>query len=157
MLYEIEMNIDFNKLLLILALGLLIAQPAFAQDDNPAGVCANELDDISSNDDIDDDNDGLIELCYLEDVSAMREDLTGASLKRGDSTLTAGCPMDGCNGYELVRNLDFATTQSYINAATNKGEWTVDDFDNNSDTGWEPIGSITGILKAMASAFLICE
>ena len=131
MLYEIEMNIDFNKPLLILVLGLLIAQPAFAQDDNPAGVCANELDDISSNDDIDDDNDGLIELCYLEDVSAMREDLTGASLKRGDSTLTAGCPMDGCNGYELVRNLDFSDPDSYASGIA------------NSNWNWTPVGSST--------------
>ena len=100
-----------------------------------------------ANDDIDDDDDGLIELCYLEDVDAMREDLEGTSLKRGDSTLTDGCPSSGCKGYELVRDLDFSVGTSY-SLATNIVEWTVDDYTNENDNGWQPIGDFANLFNS---------
>ncbi len=134
------MDIGFNKYYFILYLGLLIALPILAQDLSPELICADELDNDPANDDIDDDDDGLIELCYLEDVNAIREDVSGTSLKRGASILTAGCPTNGCVGYELVRDLDFATTRSYVNAIANKKVWTVQNFDDTDDFGWLPIG-----------------
>ena len=99
--------------------------------------------------DIDDDNDGKIDIYYLEDLDAIRYQLDGSGYRDSDAAdkIVTGCLMVEevvqCSGYELRRDLDFATTQSYINAATYKGDWTVDDFDDTGDTGWDPIGSIT--------------
>ena len=97
--------------------------------------------------DIDDDDDGLIDIYYLEDLDKVRYQTDGTAYKESSTAdeITAGCPRVGveevCNGYELRRDLDFASTQSYINAATNKSKWTVDNFETNdgTDTGWDPI------------------
>ena len=95
--------------------------------------------------DIDDDNDGLIDIYYLEDLHNVRYQTDGS----GYTTkvllrTTAGCLFvatdDICKGYELRRDLDFATTQSYINAAINKAAWTT-------GAGWDPIGSIGSIFE----------
>lgn len=60
---------------------------------------------VQASTDVDIDNDGLIEISTLEQLDLMRYDLAGTSLN-GDST---GCPATGCNGYELVADLDFDT------------------------------------------------
>ena len=71
----------------------------------------------------------LIDIYYLEDLDNVRHQMDGSGYTiNGASKITRGCPNGICGGYELSRDLDFATTQSYINAAENKGEWTVDDF-----------------------------
>ena len=94
--------------------------------------------------DIDDDDDGLIDIYYLEDLDKVRYQLDGSGYKENGSAdkITAGCPDNICIGYELRTDLDFATTQSYVDALTNKSEWTVDNFDTVSDTGWVPIGYV---------------
>jgi hypothetical protein len=80
--------------------------------------------------DVDIDNDGLIEISTLQQLDLMRYDLAGTSLN-GDST---GCPATGCNGYELVADLDFDTNG---NGVADEGDlfW-------NSGEGWEPIPSL---------------
>ena len=63
--------------------------------------------------------------------------------------ITAGCRLVAsvmtCVGYEMIRDLDFAMDDSYVDATTNKAEWTVDNFDaddaDTADTGWLPIGN----------------
>ncbi len=82
--------------------------------------------------DVDIDNDGLIEISTLQELDLMRYDLAGASLN-GDST---GCPATGCNGYELVADLDFDTN----------GNGVADDGDLfwNNGEGWEPLGDTDG-------------
>ena len=94
---------------------------------------------------IDDDDDGLIDIYYLEDLDNVRYQTDGSGYKTNTTAakITLGCPNDTCMGYELRRDLDFATTQSYINAETNKAAWTVDDFDDDDDVGWDPIGSLS--------------
>ena len=77
--------------------------------------------------DVDIDNDGLIEISTLQQLDLMRYDLAGTSLN-GDNT---GCPATGCNGYELVADLDFDTNG---NGSTDAG----DVFWNNGE-GWNPI------------------
>ena len=62
---------------------------------------------VQASTDVDIDNDGLIEISTLEQLDLMRYDLAGTSLN-GDST---GCPATGCNGYELVADLDFDTNE----------------------------------------------
>ena len=110
----------------------------------PQEVAAQELPTVCKTADIDDDNDGLIEICHLEDLNAVRYQLDGSGRRStpGATLLTTGCrQMGGCNGYELVRDLDFLDDASY-SSTTNKIEWTVDDYDESSDTGWQPIGDI---------------
>jgi hypothetical protein len=78
--------------------------------------------------DVDDDNNGLIEIFTLQQLDLMRYDLVGTSLN-GDST---GCPATGCNGYELMNDLDFDTNSNGIVDAG-------DEFWNNG-AGWIPVG-----------------
>jgi hypothetical protein len=79
--------------------------------------------------DVDIDNDGLIEIATLQELDLMRYDLAGTSLN-GDST---GCPATGCNGYELVNDLDFDTNG---NGVADSGDL----FWNNGE-GWESIAT----------------
>ena len=88
-----------------------------------------------SNEDIDDDDDGLIEICDLEALNAIRYQLdgTGYTTSTGVDKITTGCKSGGCNGYELIKDLDFNDEASYSNVA-NKEIWTKNE-------GWQPIGS----------------
>ena len=131
------------KYSLLLFLGLLMMQPVFAQDD----VCENTNRGDSTRD-IDADDDGLIEICYLEDLNAIRYQLDGSGYKTNTTAtkITNGCDEGGaavCIGYELMRDLDFEADDSYVNPATNKAAWTVDNFETTGDVGWDPIGSIS--------------
>ncbi len=87
--------------------------------------------------DIDDDDDGLIEINYLEDLYAVRYQPSGAAYQTRDEArpVTTGCAVDGCRGYELVRDLDFALDESYRDPNSNKTLFT-------SRQGWQPIGSL---------------
>ncbi len=133
MIHKRQIEVDFRVSILLLCLGLLVAQPLFAQAPSFEMACNTE--------DIDDNDNGLIELCYLEDVAAIQRDGTG--LRRGTATLAEGCPTSGCNGYELVRNLDFTTTQSYMTGVVNSN-WILNaaDFMGTARQGWDPIGSV---------------
>ncbi|MXX99156.1 MAG: hypothetical protein F4Y58_04510, partial [Gammaproteobacteria bacterium] len=87
---------------------------------------------------IDSDGDELIEIKTLEDLDAVRYALDGSRYKYrssdGASVETAiGCPITGCKGYELTRDLDFNDAQSYRLGKVNN-EWT-------RGTGWQPIGT----------------
>ena len=84
--------------------------------------------------DIDQDNDGLIELCDLNALDAVRYQLDGSGYRESFDAvkITAGCPSSGCDGYELRSDLDFNANDSYRNIS-NKQVWT-------SGLGWLPIG-----------------
>ena len=92
---------------------------------------------------IDDDNDGLIDIYYLEDLNAIRYQLDGKGYKMSLSatTNTAGCPLTGCIGYELRRDLDFTADASY-GVIANKAIWAADSAikANATNSGWLPIG-----------------
>ena len=93
--------------------------------------------------DYDANNDGLIEIEWLEQLNAIRWDLDGDgfvddrsnaeaySAAFPDATEGMGCA-DGCRGYELTRDLDFKSPGSYASGAVNS-KWT-------SGSGWLPIG-----------------
>ena len=93
--------------------------------------------------DIDVDDDGLIEISTLEELDAIRNNLAGTSYKTDEEEITAGCPVDGCKGYELAADLDFQDAASY-SSTSNKVIWTTGE-------GWKPIGSdiefLSGIFK----------
>ena len=94
--------------------------------------------------DYDADDDGMIEIEWLEQLDAVRWDLDGdgfaddgANAERyfgafPDAAEGMGCA-DGCRGYELTRDLDFKSAGSYAAGAVN-GKWTSGD-------GWLPIGT----------------
>ena len=143
------MKSRYIKYSLLLFLGLLMMQPVFAQDD----VCENTNRGDSTRD-IDADNDGLIEICYLEDLNAIRYQLDGSGYKISASAarITNGCADTVCIGYELMRDLDFDADDSYINVA-NKAAWTVDNFETTGDVGWNPIGTIDSRSCSAATCF----
>jgi len=88
--------------------------------------------------DIDKDNDGLIEICDLEGLHAMRHQLGGAGYQ--DTTRTAvtsnGCADGRCIGYELARSLDFKEDPTSYRSGEidNKAPW-------QGPKGWQPIGT----------------
>ena len=67
------------------------------------------------------DHDGLIEIYYIEELNNIRYNLTGI------------CTTDTCNGYELMRNLDFSRPSSYRSGTVDSSYITGE--------GWDPIGN----------------
>ena len=124
--------------------------------DNFLPQCTISLNTTDDNDgvprviDIDKDDDGLIEICDLEGLDEMRYQLDGMGYKTTDSEtvvpITTGCSST-CTGFELTSSLDFMDDNSYRNTV-NKVTWTVANYDDRSDTGWQPIGG-----SALESAF----
>ena len=93
--------------------------------------------------DYDKDDDGLIEIEYLEQLNAISWDLDGDGVANNainaqaynaefpGGSVWAGCPLGGCSGYELTRDLDFNDPDSYARGEVHTG-WIQDD-------GWLPI------------------
>ena len=117
---------------------LLFAVPDPDPDDD--GVPNN--DSAGNRSDIDQDGDGLIEIYDLEGLNEIRYSLDGSGYKASAdaTTNTLGCPESGCIGYELVKDLDFNDDASY-RTTSNKVTWTVDDYEDDEDSGWQPIGT----------------
>ena len=109
----------------------------------------NELDGVGDVCDVDDDNDGLIEIHYLEDLDYIRHNRFGTSYKPGANAtaMADGAPLTkfgtACAdittvtnlcGYELARSLNFSVGASYrdATATANMDRWT-------SGRGWDPI------------------
>ncbi|MDI9356119.1 MAG: GLUG motif-containing protein [Chitinophagaceae bacterium] len=67
------------------------------------------------------DNDGLIEISYIEQLDSIRYNLYGI------------CNSSICNGYELTRNLDFKDPSSYGSGSVN--------ISYTTGSGWDPIGN----------------
>ena len=103
--------------------------------------------------DFDSDDDGLIEVCNLAQLSAVRYDLDGDGSPSGSDIEGAaasyqaafpgiaangpGCPQSGCTGYELTADLDFDTN---ANGKADSGDtyW-------NNGKGWPAIGEYTAV------------
>ena len=115
------------------------------------------MDPIQQRGDYDRDDDGLIDITTLAQLSAVRHDLDGdgdvstgapmtaynAAFINRDSTAGArmGCPSGTCTGYELAAHLDFDTdgdgatyTGSGASAASDPG-----DAYHNNGNGWQQI------------------
>ena len=103
-------------------------------------------DGIANSTDVDIDNDGLIEISTLEQLDWVRNDLLGTSRNDGQGSISsAGCPGSGCNGYELVADLDFDTNGDGQMTAADR----YFDYDNDgNDNGWLPIGSFSAPFSA---------
>jgi hypothetical protein len=87
--------------------------------------------------DYDIDDDGLIEINDLNDLNEIRNHLDGSALY-GSS---AGCPAEGCNGFELTADLDFDTNSDGV----------IDESDTywNEGQGWLPIGTYVSPFSAV--------
>ncbi len=94
---------------------------------------------VPADGDYDADDDGLIEVCNLAQLNAIRWDANGDGYA-GYGWITAfpdptfwfrGCPSSGCNGYELTADLDFDTNGN--------GEADAGDTYWNGGKGWTPI------------------
>ena len=113
----------------------------------------------SSGDDYDADDDGLIDVCNLAQLSAIRYDLGGDGSASGSTIDGAaagyeaafpgiaangpGCPQSGCKGYELTADLDFDTN---ANGKADSGDTY---WDNGK--GWLPIGEYTAVFDGNGS------
>ncbi|WP_019529140.1 hypothetical protein [Dasania marina] len=119
-----------------------------AATDSDKDATSEDLDGdgVNNSSDVDRDNNGLIEISSLQQLDWVRHDLLGTARNNGagnaDST---GCPQTGCNGYELIADLDFDTN----------GDDKVDsqddyyDYDGDgSNNGWLPIGNATEFFAA---------
>ena len=118
--------------------------------DNAGSATADCDNDGSVNNvDVDDDNDGLIEINFLEDLDAIRNDLNGDGAAGPGATTghigNTGAPTGGLRGYELARSLDFSDEAitldtSYRDAATNNPVWFPTTSCGTTNAGWTPIG-----------------
>ena len=98
--------------------------------------------------DIDDDNDGLIEIHTIDDLHEIRFQSDGSAKRQhaDDQNNTSGCPSWGCRGYELVRSLDFNDANSYRDDTINRA-WTVEKYSNNNDRGWHPLPGFRAVFN----------
>ena len=96
--------------------------------------CAQAIYSEATRGDIDVNGNGLIEIRYINDLDAMRYVRDGSGYRKSStaSKIITGCPEDGCQGYELVADLDFNANDSY-SSTSNKVMWTT-------GKGWNPIG-----------------
>ena len=116
-------------------------------DDEPAPLLLDDAGGGSGGEtvsvDYDIDDDGLIEIAYLEHLNAVRYDLDGdgypsdvmaywSSFEGGAPGM--GCPENVCLGYELVSSLDFYDPKSYSDGSVSH-EWI-----DSVHSGWIPIG-----------------
>ena len=132
---------------------------------NPSLECLpdDDEDGVFNTEDVDDDNDGLIEIHTLDMLHHIRYNLAGTDYKStsGGSGNTSGAPeavTDTCSdagkstnlcGYELSRDLDFDSSSSYVIDSTNfvaggnATSFNANDSSRTSATnaGWEPIGN----------------
>ena len=137
-------------LFVVFLLAVLGAQVVSAQ--TPLPPCTMSLiselpDDEDAVDqavDIDKDGDGLIEICDLEGLNEMRYVLNGSGYRTSptDTINRTGCPSGGnCSGFELTKDLDFTNDDSYRTTA-NRVIYTVSNYDDDDDSGWQPIGNL---------------
>ena len=106
------------------------------------------------------DGDGLIEIDSLLGLHNMRHNLAGTSYKSGAASVgnSFGCPDTGCEGYELMQDLDFDGDEDGSTwQGDSGGGYTLDADDSQADYfpvesgagGWLPIGDATNPFAAV--------
>lgn len=84
---------------------------------------------------VDADGNGLIDIHTLANLDAIRTDSSGATLAGS----FAGCPAEGCTGFELLSDLDFDTNADGV-LDENDAYW-------NQGAGWTPISEFSTTLQ----------
>ena len=95
--------------------------------------------------DVDDNNNGLIDIRSADELNQTRNNLAGTSYKKsaGDAGSSRGCGGGGCNGYELMNDIDLAGFDIMSNIDI-LGFNTTADIDKINLAGynnWRPIGT----------------
>ena len=107
---------------------------------------------------VDKDGDGLIEIDNLTKLNNIRHNLAGTAYQSSPTATpdTEGCPSGICNGYELIKNLDFDRDGDGSTWIVSNGVYSLDADDstsyfntseNTSDGGWEAIPSFATIFE----------
>ena len=129
------------------------------------GALDADGDGVADADDIDDDNDGLIEVHNLDMFDHIRHNLAGTSYKTGSSVAhnrngapkaeTANCTTATAGvylcGYELTKDLDFAIAGSYAGDSVNDNWRPLDSSGNVAvakdavNAGFDGITDFAGI------------
>ena len=123
-------------------------------DDGGDGSGDKDSDGTLDSVDVDDDNDGLIEIHNLSMLNNVRYNLAGTSYKTSasDSGSAAGAPTTNCSGratrlcgYELTRNQNFKISAHYASEATKMSTWTPDNIDADlaTNAGFPGFGGST--------------
>ena len=113
-------------------------------------------------DDVDDDNDGLMEIHYVDVLDHVRHNLEGTSYKSSAAAtaITIGAPTSmttNCStpsggvylcGYELSRDLDFTEATSYKSYAVTSA-W----FYSSTNAGFPGLGATTGTTGGFNAIF----
>ena len=140
--------------------------PSGAQDWTSSAVTDGDGDGChDAYEDVDDDNDGLIEIDNLDMLYNMRYNLAGARYKRsaddaGDTTGGPTTATDDCTtnrggiylcGYELTRDLDFNVAADYADDSPHwsSSAWRPNSSDPNSATnaGFDGIARFESIFE----------
>ncbi len=126
------------RLSILLSLVLLNACGGGGGGGNNNAPADTDGDGVVDSDDVDIDNDGLIEISNLQQLDWIRHDVEGTSRNDGAGNANSdGCPpVDGCNGYELITDLNFDTNGD--NVIDNNDTYFDYDGDGNGN-GWLPI------------------
>ena len=150
----------------------------FVLDDNN-NQCLLDFDNDGVDDttDLDYDNNGFIEIHNLDMLDHMRNNLAGTSYNNGvDAASTTGAPTEATTacttdsdndgtflcGYELARNLNFDSADSYesnssnyastggnTSTSTNFNAGNANDKASALNPGWTPIGDTSNLFTAI--------
>ena len=102
--------------------------------------------------DVDIDNDGLIEIDNIEDLSAIRYQLDGTGYKKGTAPkITTGCPSTGCKGYELTKSLSFAADNDWSPIALFSGIFEGNGYTISKLTINKPNANSVGLFSSITS------
>ena len=142
---------------------------------NNTATCEPDADNDETPDseDVDDDNDGLIEIHNLDMLHNIRHNLAGTSYDdgAGNGGDTTGAPMDMTDncatatdgvylcGYELTRDLDFEVEADYASGSMyyrdEEQQWRANNSDPDmaDNTGWPGIGPVSGDTGGFTALF----
>ncbi len=102
----------------------------------------------------DSDGDGLIEIWNATMLSNMRYNLAGTSYKTSAMSPgnSSGCPAGGCNGYELMANIDIGSNTSWVPVGDDTGPFTST-FEGNGNTIANLLVNISSLDNVYAGLF----
>ena len=167
------MRTDALRIFALLSVLVLLAIACDVMDNIDSTLPDADNDTFPDVIDVDDDNDGLIDIDNLDMLYHMHYNLAGttyddeeADSGDGDAGSFAGAPTeatDNCDtatdgvylcGYELTRDLDFAVAADYASNEINT-EWRPNaaNPDDDDNTGWPGIGGTTVGDPAFAARF----
>ena len=101
-----------------------------------------------TNNPVDRDDDMLIDINSIEQLNNIRHTLDGSGYRDGAGAVLMQCGAQSdtdCDGYELMRSLDFADATSYASGIVDTAlRPNNNDPDVATNSGWVPIGTSNG-------------